>query len=93
MSLTNPKCSLKTEVVCNRQPSEIKFTLNEQARGEFFKIKDIKLLGDNLTTLELLQLCNRHISVLAPKEEPTVLVQTKSEKKQSAGVKRIVRKK
>uniref|UniRef100_A0A0K8TSA9 Large ribosomal subunit protein mL53 n=1 Tax=Tabanus bromius TaxID=304241 RepID=A0A0K8TSA9_TABBR len=92
IQLTNPKCVLKTEIVCNRQPSEIKFKLSQQAQ-EQLKVKEIKFLTDNLTPLELLQLYNKHITVLAPKEEPVTILQTKSEKKSAVGARRQPKKK
>lgn len=33
--LTNPKCVVKTDIVCNRQPAEVKFSLIEKAQGKF----------------------------------------------------------
>ncbi|CAD7088326.1 unnamed protein product [Hermetia illucens] len=81
---TNPKCLLKTEVVCDRQPSEIKFSLIPPIQ-EQIKAKEIRFQSDNLTCLELLQLCNKHITALAPKEDVTNVIQTKSEKKTSGG--------
>lgn len=41
----------------------------------------VLLKAKNLTTVEMLQLYNKHITSLVPKEEPTGVVQTKSEKK------------
>ena len=32
---TNPKCVVKTDVVCNRQPAEVKFSLIEKAQGKY----------------------------------------------------------
>lgn len=49
-----------------------------------------------MNTLELLQLCNKHVSTLAPPEEITNKVLTKAEKQKlggGAGGKRIVKKK
>lgn len=55
---------------------------------ETSKLKRIKFNGDNLNTLELLQLCNKHVTALAPKEEIVNIVKTKGEKKASAGGKK-----
>lgn len=52
----------------------------------FFFLVDgssILMKSENLTTLELCQLYNKHITSLVPKEESTGLVKTKSEKKAS----------
>uniref|UniRef100_A0A1A9X4B4 Large ribosomal subunit protein mL53 n=1 Tax=Glossina brevipalpis TaxID=37001 RepID=A0A1A9X4B4_9MUSC len=78
---TNPNCLLKTDVVCNRQQPEIKFSLIQSVQ-EQLKVKDIRFLSNNLNTLELLQLCNKHVSVLVTEEqEQTPTVITKSVKK------------
>lgn len=50
---------------------------------EQVKLKKINFNGENLNTLELLQLTNKYVSKKAPKEEQTTVVQTKSEKKDS----------
>uniref|UniRef100_A0A1I8Q463 Large ribosomal subunit protein mL53 n=1 Tax=Stomoxys calcitrans TaxID=35570 RepID=A0A1I8Q463_STOCA len=81
--LTNPKCVVKTDVVCNRQPAEVKFSLIQKAQ-EQLKVKDVRFLSNNLNTLEILQLCNKHISTLAPEEEETTKVLTKAEKQKIA---------
>ncbi|XP_075169124.1 mitochondrial ribosomal protein L53 [Haematobia irritans] len=80
---TNPKCVVKTDVVCNRQPAEVKFSLIPSAQ-EQLKVKDVRFLSTNLNTLEILQLCNKHISSLAPEEEDTGKVLTKAEKQKIA---------
>ncbi|XP_055372830.1 uncharacterized protein LOC129606510 [Condylostylus longicornis] len=80
ISGTNPKCVLRTEILCGRQPSEISFLLNDPAQKQA-QLKEIKLLPENLSTLELLQICNKHISTLAPQEE-IATTKTKLEKKQ-----------
>ena len=81
---TNPNCVLKTEVVCNRQPAEIKFSLIDSVQ-EQCEAKHICLSSQNLNTLELLQLCNKHVSPLAPAEDLTTKSLTKSEKQKLAG--------
>uniref|UniRef100_A0A1A9UET3 Large ribosomal subunit protein mL53 n=1 Tax=Glossina austeni TaxID=7395 RepID=A0A1A9UET3_GLOAU len=73
---SNPNCLLKTDVVCNRQQPEIKFSLIESAQ-EHLKVKDIQFRSSNLNTLELLQLCNKYLSVLAPEEEHKLSAVTK----------------
>ncbi|XP_073846621.1 mitochondrial ribosomal protein L53 [Musca autumnalis] len=90
--LTNPKCVVKTDIVCNRQPAEVKFSLIESAQ-EKLKVKDVRLLSSNLNTLEILQLCNRHISSAAPEEEDTGKVLTKAEKQKIAGAGKKIQKK
>uniref|UniRef100_A0A1B0BXI8 Large ribosomal subunit protein mL53 n=1 Tax=Glossina palpalis gambiensis TaxID=67801 RepID=A0A1B0BXI8_9MUSC len=74
---SNPNCLLKTDVVCNRQQPKIKFSLIESAQ-EHLKVKDIQFLSSNLNTLELLQLCNKYLSVLVPEEEEKLSAVTKS---------------
>ncbi|KAI8438663.1 hypothetical protein MSG28_011085 [Choristoneura fumiferana] len=44
-------------------------------------LKKVTLKSGNLTCLELLQLLNKHVSALAPVEQPVSTIQTKSEKK------------
>ena len=53
--------------------------------AEQLKVKDIRFLSNNLTTLEILQLCNKHVSPLAPEEEEKGKVLTKAEKQKLAG--------
>ncbi|KAI8122476.1 hypothetical protein CVS40_6616 [Lucilia cuprina] len=81
---TNPKCVVKTDIVCNRQPAEVKFSLIDKAQ-EQLKVKDVRFLSNNLNTLEILQLCNKHVSPLAPEEEEKGKVLTKAEKQKLAG--------
>ncbi|XP_068145966.1 uncharacterized protein mRpL53 [Drosophila tropicalis] len=81
---TNPKCVVKPDIVCNRQPASINFSLIETAQ-EQAKVKEIRFNSENLSTLELLQLCNKHVSSLAPPEEITNKVLTKAEKQKLAG--------
>lgn len=52
------------------------------------KLKTVIVASENLTLLELLQLTNKHITAIAPKEEPVSTLKTKSEKKSQAGGKR-----
>ncbi|KAM7342091.1 mitochondrial ribosomal protein L53 [Cochliomyia hominivorax] len=81
---TNPKCVVKTDIVCNRQPAEVKFSLVEKAQ-EQLKVKNVRFLSNNLNTLEILQLCNKHVSPLAPEEEEKGKVLTKAEKQKLSG--------
>ncbi|XP_037946672.1 uncharacterized protein LOC119678735 [Teleopsis dalmanni] len=85
---TNPNCLIKSDIVCNRAPSEVKFSLIESAQ-ELAKVKEVRFVSDNLNTLELLQLCNKHITPLAPVEDLVVKTLTKAEKQKlsSAGKK------
>ncbi|XP_017490528.1 PREDICTED: 39S ribosomal protein L53, mitochondrial-like [Rhagoletis zephyria] len=83
ISLTNPNCVLKTDVVCNRQPAQVKFSLIDSAQ-EKVQVKEIRFISENLTTLELLQLLNKHVSALAPVEEITSKLATKAEKQKLA---------
>lgn len=63
--------------------SQIKIIFNLLLVSESSKLKEVKLDATNLTTLELIQLCNKYVSALAPKEEPVNTIKTKSEKKAS----------
>jgi len=80
---SNPNCAIKTEIVCDRSPSTVVFSLIPSVQ-EQSKLKEIKINSDNLNSLELLQVCNRYITTLAPKEEPVNTIKTKSEKKAGA---------
>ncbi|XP_047098962.1 39S ribosomal protein L53, mitochondrial [Schistocerca piceifrons] len=70
---SNTSCVIKTDILCDRSEPIISFFL---VNGEsvIFKSK-------NLTALELLQLYNKHITPLAPAEQPASTVLTKSERK------------
>lgn len=100
---TNPNCAIKTEIVCNRSPSTVIFSLIPSVQGniihslpkinsfnnqnhpvETSKLKEIKINSDNLNALELLQICNKYVTALAPKDEPVNVIKTKSEKKAGA---------
>ncbi|XP_059050933.1 large ribosomal subunit protein mL53 [Achroia grisella] len=80
ISLTNPNCSLKTEIVCDRSEPTVGVTILPNI-GDTANIKQITFKSGNLTCLELLQLFNKHVSSLAPVEQPVSTIQTKSEKK------------
>ncbi|CAG9796505.1 unnamed protein product [Diatraea saccharalis] len=82
ISLTNPNCTLKTEVVCDRSEPTVEINLLP-AIAETAKVSTIVLKSGNLTCLEILQLLNKHVSSLAPVEQPVSTVQTKLEKKKS----------
>lgn len=47
---------------------------------ELVKGKTIRFVSNNLNTLELLQLCNKHITPLAPKDTVELATTTKTEK-------------
>lgn len=55
---TNPQCSLKTEVVCDRSKPTVTFSLQSG--------KKIVLKTALLTSLNILQLYNKHITSLIP---------------------------
>ncbi|CAH2050564.1 unnamed protein product, partial [Iphiclides podalirius] len=78
--LTNPNCSLKTEVVCDRSEPVIDISIIPSI-AETAKVKNVTFKSGNLTCLEILQLLNKHITSLAPAEQVSSSVQTKSEKK------------
>ncbi|KAJ8735662.1 hypothetical protein PYW07_007282 [Mythimna separata] len=80
--LTNPNCALKTEIVCDRSEPTVDITLTPSI-AETAKIKNISFKSGNLTCLEILQLLNKHISSLAPVEQPAAAIQTKTEKKKT----------
>lgn len=55
---------------------------------EATKLKTIKIEADNFTFLELLRVTNEQVTERAPKDEPTSVLKTKSEKKSAGGVRR-----
>ncbi|KPI94967.1 PREDICTED: 39S ribosomal protein L53, mitochondrial [Papilio xuthus] len=82
IAVTNPNCSLKTEVVCDRSEPTINISIAPLIT-ETAKVKNVVIKSGNLTCLEILQLLNKHISSLAPVEQVSSVVQTKSEKKKT----------
>ncbi|XP_053679279.1 uncharacterized protein LOC128730265 [Anopheles nili] len=84
ISQTNPSCVLKTEVFCDRRPPSVIFQLIPSVQAEA-NLKNIEFNSENLSTLELLKLCNKHVSTLAPKEIAASVAKTKSEKKAGGG--------
>ncbi|KAJ0182437.1 hypothetical protein K1T71_001806 [Dendrolimus kikuchii] len=82
ISLTNPNCALKTEVVCDRSDPVVEISILP-AIAETSNIKKVTLKSGNLTCLEILQLLNKHVSTLAPVEQPVSTIQTKLEKKKT----------
>lgn len=69
---TNPKCVLKTNVVCDRSEPSVAIDLDS---GEKVVMK-----CNNLTTLELLKLFNKHITSLVPRPKEEDIVPTKGKK-------------
>ncbi|KAK7863735.1 hypothetical protein R5R35_011141 [Gryllus longicercus] len=70
---TNPECVIKTEILSDRSDPNVEFKLRN---GEKVIFK-----AGNLTTLELLQLYNKHITPLAPPpEEASIAIVTKASK-------------
>ncbi|XP_054269335.1 39S ribosomal protein L53, mitochondrial-like [Macrosteles quadrilineatus] len=69
---TNPNCVVKSNVLCDRGDPSIAFNL-ENGSSVLFKAK-------HLSTLEMFRLYNKHITTLLPKEVPTTILKTKSEK-------------
>ncbi|CAD0194882.1 unnamed protein product [Chrysodeixis includens] len=82
IALTNPNCALKTEIVCDRSEPTVDVLLAPSV-PESSKINKVTLKTGNLTCLEILQLLNKHISSLAPVEQPPATIQTKTEKKKT----------
>ncbi|CAG9581523.1 unnamed protein product [Danaus chrysippus] len=82
VALTNPNCILKTEIVCDRSEPTVDINLVPSV-AETANIQKVTFKSGNLTCLELLQLLNKHISALAPKEQIPNTIQTKLEKKKS----------
>ncbi|XP_026739535.1 39S ribosomal protein L53, mitochondrial [Trichoplusia ni] len=80
IALTNPNCALKTEIVCDRSEPTVDVLLAPSVT-EASKINKVTLKTGNLTCLEILQQINKHISSLAPVEQPAATIQTKTEKK------------
>lgn len=70
---TNLSCVVRTNILSDRSDSEVLFDLTD---GKKFLFK-----CDNLTTLEILEQVNKHITPLAPPVDTTTIVATKSEKK------------
>jgi len=70
---TNPLCLVKSEVVNDRSESTVDVSL---VNGESVLFK-----CNNLTILEIFQQFNKHITPLAPKEELTEVLVTKTDKK------------
>ncbi|KAF7395277.1 hypothetical protein HZH68_009327 [Vespula germanica] len=72
---TNPFCALKTRVVCDRSEPVVTFDLLS-GNKIIFKC-------GNLSTLDILQYCNKHVSSLVPPPEksPKELLLEKKEKK------------
>ncbi|KAL4712694.1 hypothetical protein ACJJTC_007991 [Scirpophaga incertulas] len=80
VSLTNSNCSLKTEIVCDRSEPMVEIAIVPSI-AETAKVSKVTFKSGNLTCLEILQLLNKHVSSLAPVDQPTSSVQTKLEKK------------
>ncbi|XP_055315419.1 uncharacterized protein LOC129575605 [Sitodiplosis mosellana] len=77
---TNPRCIVRTNVVCDR--SDPKFIVDlipevHEAAG----FNTVKFNARHLSALEILELFNKHITTLAPKEEEVKILSTKSTKK------------
>ncbi|XP_050524467.1 39S ribosomal protein L53, mitochondrial [Daktulosphaira vitifoliae] len=70
---TNPSCIVRNQVVNDRSEPTIDVTLTN---GESILFK-----CNNLTTLEILQQFNKHITPLAPQEEVVDTAVTKADKK------------
>nr|XP_012218569.1 PREDICTED: 39S ribosomal protein L53, mitochondrial [Linepithema humile]XP_012218570.1 PREDICTED: 39S ribosomal protein L53, mitochondrial [Linepithema humile] len=73
ISATNPYCSIKTEIVCDR--SEPTVTFNLQA-GEKIVLKTALL-----TTLNILELYNQHITRLIPPDPAAIEAKKELEEK------------
>ncbi|XP_055709267.1 uncharacterized protein LOC129805408 [Phlebotomus papatasi] len=74
---TNINCKYKTNIVCDGSPPEVLFELTKPS-GEKEKLR---VLCENLTCLEILQLTNKHIAqYIVEPEEPTKVAVTKSAK-------------
>lgn len=102
---TNPRCAIKTNIVCDRSDPKITVDLIPEVQGKSilfytsqwvdvfslftFHISNPETAGFNtvnfnarhLSALEILELFNKHITPLAPKEEEVKSLATKSAKK------------
>lgn len=90
---TNINCSIKTNVVCDRSEPQIKVDLGKVGYAlplrhiwykilVYFDFRKLTFLANNLTTLELFQLLNKHLEPLIPKEEePTNVLAAKIKQK------------
>jgi len=70
--ITNPKVSIKTDILSDRSEPLILANLTDGSR--------VKFKTENLTTLEILTLFNELVSAKAPKKTEVTIVQTKGEK-------------
>ncbi|XP_077291862.1 mitochondrial ribosomal protein L53 [Arctopsyche grandis] len=85
---TNPSCLIKTEIVCDRREPSISCLLNPEVAGSS-GLNTINFKAGNLSCLELLQLYNKYITPLAPKEEAAIdAVDKKSNKLKKQGGKK-----
>lgn len=85
VALTNANCNVKPDIVCNRSPPKINFQLIPSI-AEQAKLKNVVFNCENLSSLEILQQFNKHVSVLAPKEDDlSGGPKTKLEKKAAGG--------
>lgn len=73
---TNPACIFKTSVVCDR--SEPSVTVDLVSGGK------VVMKCNNLTTLELLQLYNKHVTSLVPPEPKEEDTKTKLKNKKKS---------
>ncbi|XP_059618498.1 large ribosomal subunit protein mL53 [Phlebotomus argentipes] len=64
---TNVNCKYRTNIVCDGSPPEVVFELTKPS-GEK---ENLRVLCENLTLLELLQLTNKHIAQYIVKPEET----------------------
>lgn len=105
---TNPRCIVRTNVVCDRSDPKFIVDLIPEVHGKllpsyeclfrysihswhlfyFFSIcteaagfGTVKFNARHLSALEILELFNKHITPLAPKEEEVKILSTKSTKK------------
>ncbi|XP_031618560.1 uncharacterized protein LOC116337803 [Contarinia nasturtii] len=77
---TNPGCIFRTNVVCDRSDPQFIVDLIPEVH-ETAGFNTVKINAKHLTALEILELFNKHITVLAPKEEKVQPISTKSKKK------------
>lgn len=89
---TNPTCLIRNEVTNNRSEPTVEVSLCEIFYLFIYYVYYLKILFivngesvlfkcNNLTVLEIFQQFNKHITVLAPKEEVVEISATKTDKK------------
>ncbi|XP_018016184.1 uncharacterized protein LOC108672927 [Hyalella azteca] len=75
--ITNPKCALRTNILCDRSLPSVHVQLIDGS--------EVLFKTENLTTLEFLTNFNHMVSAKAPKKQEVAVVLTKAEKAAAVG--------